>query len=493
LSAGADGKRVEKNEVEALPAAFRGGKSDFPADFDKTAPAPFFAVHRLPYAQTAPFFPASSHPHPRIQNLMKRYQAYITKNWRDLGLANVIVARIDDEGGVSAGFFLVDFFCLGVKDAWLLDDTDEGELEEMMERRFSESSMETMHPAWAKKFIEGAVAYAERIGFAPHRDFRKARRVLSGIDAGACTETFAYGHHGRPHYMQGQNDDEERVRRVLAVLDARCGPGGYYFTLVEDFLDKPDIADEGLAETRDALAEAFARRNERFSIHMLTGGLVAMLCRPDKFAFEDALLTWHEFVSDGEMDDDEADDDEMDNDEGRAPADDDEMDDDEGREPTDDDEMDDDGMDDDEDRELADDDEMDDDELDDDEDVVTPEETLLDLYWRQLEGFLEAEMEEKHPMLVYHSTKRDSDMEYARAMFEWAQGFMDLVKEYEDEWADALASPGLAQYWKTLQCWASPLEPGGILKWLETGDMSEDPGLPNLNDAVVAIYRALHG
>jgi hypothetical protein len=400
---------------------------------------------------------------------MKRYQAYITKNWRDLGLANVVVVRIDDGSGTSAGFFLVDFFCLGVKNAWLLDDTDEGELEEMMETHFPESSMETMHPAWAKKFIEGAVAYAGRLGFEPHRDFRKARRVLGGIDAGVCTETFAYGDNGRPHYMQGQNDDEERVRRVLAVLDARCGPDGYQFTSVKDFLDKPDISDEGLAVTRNALATAFARRDERFSIYALTGGLVAMLCQPDKFSFDDALMVWYEFVFGDEMDGD---------DEYREPADDDEMDDDE-----------------------ADDDEMDGDEMDDNDEYrepaddvgATPEETLLELYWRQLEFFLEAEMEEEHPVLVYYPAERDFDLEDAGAVFEWVQGFMGLVKEYEDEWADALARPDLAQCWKALQCWASPLEPGGILKLLENKDTGAGTGLPKLNDAVVAVYRALHG
>jgi hypothetical protein len=372
---------------------------------------------------------------------MKRYQAYITKNWRNIGLANVIVARIDDGGGASAGFFLVDFFCLGVKGAWLLDDMDEGELEEMMETRFPENSMETMHPAWAKKFIEGAVAYAGRLGFEPHRDFRKARRVLGGIDAGACTETFTYGDNGRPHYMQGQRDDEERVRRVLAVLDARCGPDGYQFTSDKDFLDESDISDERLAVTRNALTAVFAKRDERFSVYALTGGLVAMLCRPDKFSFEDALMAYGKFIFDDEDDDDE----------GRG-----------GVTP--------------------------------DVDVgATPEKALLEFYWYQLEGFLEAEMEGKHPVLVYYPAERDFDLEDVCVVFDWAQGFMGLVKGYEDEWADALANPDLAQCWKTLQCWALPLEPGGILKLLENKDAGAGPGLPKLNDAIVAIYRALHG
>lgn len=397
---------------------------------------------------------------------MRRFQSCITKNWRGTGLASIIVTRIDDDGGAVAGFFLVDIFCLGVKDAWLLDGTDEAGLAEVMEARLPKDIMETIHPAWAKKLIEGAVAYAERLGFAPHRDFRKARRVLGGIDAGMCTETFAYGDGGRPHYIQGQADDEERVRRVLAVLDTRCGPDGYDFTSYADLLDDPDISAEAIVETRNTLAAMFEKRDAEFSVHALTGALTAMLCQPGTFDFEDVLMTWSGLVfGDGE--------------------------DGEGGE---------------------------------DGDAPTPEETLLGIYWRQLERFLEVEMEEGHPIIILSPNENETGedapgkiefrMEFISAMLEWAQGFMDLVGEYEDEWAGALARPDLAQCWKTLRCWAAPFEPDGIIVQLgkaaaaaeaedggagagddDAGALDDGAGgkLPTLNDAVVTIYCALHG
>jgi hypothetical protein len=57
LSAGVDGKRVEKNEVEALPAAFRGGKPDFPAAATKRRRRRFLLFAAFRYAQATPFFP----------------------------------------------------------------------------------------------------------------------------------------------------------------------------------------------------------------------------------------------------------------------------------------------------------------------------------------------------------------------------------------------------------------------------------------------------
>jgi len=164
---------------------------------------------------------------------MTRYEAFVESSWREHGLANVVVARIKD-ANVEIGCFLVDWWCLGVKDAAFFDDATEAGLTEMLDEQMPGSRRERMHPACAKKLIEGSLAYAEKLGFAPHRDFRKARRVLSGLDATDCPETFEYGHDGRPCYVEGPHDSPERVDKVLALLEARLGPDGYDFEEYDD-------------------------------------------------------------------------------------------------------------------------------------------------------------------------------------------------------------------------------------------------------------------
>jgi len=163
---------------------------------------------------------------------MTRYEAFVENSWREHGLASVVVARIKDTN-VEIGCFMVDWWCLGVKDAAFFDESTETELAEIVAEQMPTGN-ERMHPACAKKLIDGAVAYAERFGFAPHRDFRKARRVLSGLDATACPETFEYGHEGRPCYVEGQHDTPERVEKVLALLEARLGPAGFDFVEYDD-------------------------------------------------------------------------------------------------------------------------------------------------------------------------------------------------------------------------------------------------------------------
>jgi yecA family protein len=168
---------------------------------------------------------------------MTRYEAYIDKTWREHGLAYVIVVRKRENGLADYGMFSVDLWCLGVKDAWTGCDLPQAELDNFIQSQLSESVREAIHPACAKKLIEGTVAYAEGLGFAPHREFRKARRVLSGLDTSVCPMEFNYGRDGRPCYVRAESDSEERVDRVLAILEARLGQDGFDF---EDFEEDDD-------------------------------------------------------------------------------------------------------------------------------------------------------------------------------------------------------------------------------------------------------------
>jgi yecA family protein len=139
------------------------------------------------------------------------------------------------------GLFLVDVWCLGVKDAFGEHDIPDGLADELIDNRLSEEQREAVHPTCAKKLIEGASAYAERLGFAPHRDYRKGRKVLSGLDASLCPTEFTFGRNGKPCYMRGPHDDNDRADRILAILTARCGEDGYDFVDVGGELDLGDV------------------------------------------------------------------------------------------------------------------------------------------------------------------------------------------------------------------------------------------------------------
>lgn len=206
---------------------------------------------------------------------MTRYDAYIEKNWEEMGLAHLMVARIRDGGDTDFAVFLVDLFCLGVKDVIFEPGIMESSLREFIEEQLPEDFRERIHPACARKLIEGAVAYAQTLGFAPHRDFRKARKVLSGLDAALCPRDFTYGRDGRPCYIRGSDDSEERVDRVCAILEARCGADGY------DYEDPGEDAEEdALAVRDDLMAWLDAEPDDVPRFYELSGLMTAMLICP---------------------------------------------------------------------------------------------------------------------------------------------------------------------------------------------------------------------
>lgn len=181
---------------------------------------------------------------------MTRYEAYVEKNWQEMGLAHVLVARFRDDGTADFAGFLVDLLCLGVKDAFCDIGVMEADVLSFVNERLPEDFRERIHPACAKKMIEGAIAYAESNGFAPHRDYRKARKVLSGLDASLCPTNFTFGEDGKPCYVRGVDDDEARVERILAILEARYGPEGFTY---ED-LDDEEVDEDG-DDAQDVRAE----------------------------------------------------------------------------------------------------------------------------------------------------------------------------------------------------------------------------------------------
>jgi hypothetical protein len=77
--------------------------------------------------------------------------------------------------------------------------------------------------------VEGAVEYARRLGFLPHPDYKKAAKVMGGINPKECSEVFVYGSESKPLYVAGPYDGEAKRNRILKTLTKALGPQGFHF------------------------------------------------------------------------------------------------------------------------------------------------------------------------------------------------------------------------------------------------------------------------
>ena len=102
---------------------------------------------------------------------MKRFpEALRSANLFDLGWGYLVVSRCKADGRVEAGFFLIDVFCLGVKDAGYCEFPSIADYQEgFVDRLFPDGSSVRMTPEAARKLIEDAISYAKGSGFRRRR------------------------------------------------------------------------------------------------------------------------------------------------------------------------------------------------------------------------------------------------------------------------------------------------------------------------------------
>ena len=150
----------------------------------------------------------------------------------DSGIGHVLLSRRLPDGKVAVGMFLVDRYCLGVKDAmWRILSLDDYR-RELLGRISRAGKLIEISPEFARKIVEGAVRYAGDLGLPPHRDYHKAGRIFGSLDASASDENIEFGQDGRPLFVPGPNDSSLRIAHVIATLRASCGDGNSNYVLM---------------------------------------------------------------------------------------------------------------------------------------------------------------------------------------------------------------------------------------------------------------------
>ena len=138
------------------------------------------------------------------------------------GIGQLVFARRRPDGRIACAIFLVDTYCLGVKNAfWRI--MSEWEYDKMVRQVSSKGTLKTVAPETLAKIVLESVAYAQSFGLPAHPDFRHARMLLAGIDAAKCTDIFHFGKDGKPFYINGPNDSPEKIKVIIQRLEASGG------------------------------------------------------------------------------------------------------------------------------------------------------------------------------------------------------------------------------------------------------------------------------
>ncbi|MGO8903565.1 MAG: hypothetical protein ACLQU5_35270 [Isosphaeraceae bacterium] len=172
------------------------------------------------------------------------------KLWED-GIGHLAIARQEAEGRLIFGVYLVDVYCLGVKNAFWSAGTP-GEFKELMQKMETTQTMIPISPACLVKILEGVVEYARSFGFPPHPDYRHAVMLLKGIDPKACAHEYTFGRDGKPFYIQGPNESPAQASAIMQ----RIQESGGHFIIQASGVGLEELADfEGGDDEFDSIEE----------------------------------------------------------------------------------------------------------------------------------------------------------------------------------------------------------------------------------------------
>jgi len=98
----------------------------------------------------------------------RRRDAFMSENLFEQGIGHVVVSRFKPSGLVEVGVFLLDVYCLGVKNAFYTQVIAYEYENVLLAQVFPEGDKKTIEPCCGRKLVEDACKYAQSLGIAPH-------------------------------------------------------------------------------------------------------------------------------------------------------------------------------------------------------------------------------------------------------------------------------------------------------------------------------------
>lgn len=169
------------------------------------------------------------------------HECLVSPGITDEGIGYVIFSR-KAVGQIAAAIFLIDVYCLGVKDAFGRMMSS-GEFQQSKEQ-FAESGQDLLaiDPPSARRLVERAVDYARSIGFSPAADYRKVAPLFGDVNPDDGRDLCEFGRDGKPLYVAGPHDSPSRARQVVATLMRTCGLAGFDYLVPDSALDPSELA-----------------------------------------------------------------------------------------------------------------------------------------------------------------------------------------------------------------------------------------------------------
>lgn len=171
-----------------------------------------------------------------LQSRMRKNQiwkCYLNPNWKEMGMATIIVIRKHPQGTYSSGVFLVDTWCRGLADAYYLVNMDQEELDHQISHymkeypeKIDEADYDLVH-----NIIYGAIEFAGEAGLLPCKEWKYIQYMLEEDNDDVPYIELEFGKDGK--YFVNMVD-QIKSKQIRAILDKTVGEENY------DYLEPVD-------------------------------------------------------------------------------------------------------------------------------------------------------------------------------------------------------------------------------------------------------------
>lgn len=188
------------------------------------------------------------------------YECLINSGWEDLGHARIVISRKMPNNNLVFGAYMVDIFCLGIKETFCNADFHQLKYEtELKSQLYFDETIVKCEPNLAYNIIYGGINYAEKLGFLPEKDFKLSRLILEPEQDIELVHNIRFGYEGRPFFIRGPYDDTNRIIKTLrktvgdGKFDVLCDENGDILNDIDDMIDAGYLTPEKIGRNEPCL------------------------------------------------------------------------------------------------------------------------------------------------------------------------------------------------------------------------------------------------
>ena len=175
------------------------------------------------------------------------HECRVNSNWKEYGMATVMVTRKHNNGNLTSAIYLIDTLCLGIKDTTYQFNLKPEEYDSYVDHFLNKDDCEEITYALAHNIIYAALAYAEEFEFKPHRDFNSITQFMLEEDTDDIELIdIECGKEGKPCYVIGSHDSDQKVDRIIDQLERTAGVDNFYIIDATGEYDDEEDDDEAL-------------------------------------------------------------------------------------------------------------------------------------------------------------------------------------------------------------------------------------------------------